>query len=244
MDDLTEGIRRLVEAPDPPRAVIAATGPEPLSFAEILADLRRWLGRAPAPLLHVPTRLAALGARLGDLMGAGPVNSTSLRMLAYGNTADPGPFTEATGIEPRRFADAIMAAPSHAQDRWHARLFFLRPLLRLTIALFWIASGLVVLAPGAVYRAGPLLSLSGVPEDQFSLALIAGGAVDITLGCLLLIRWRVTLVAGLQILVTGAYLAWLTGVVPDLWLDPLGTLTKTLPLIVATLVMVAIEDER
>ena len=52
------------------------------------------------------------------------------------------------------------------------------------------------------------------------------------------------LVAGLQLIVTGAYLAWLTGALPDLWLDPLGPLTKTVPLVVATLVMMAIEDER
>ena len=64
------------------------------------------------------------------------------------------------------------------------------------------------------------------------------------LGGLLLIRWRVLLVASLQLLVTAFYLAWLTIAAPDLWLDPLGALTKTLPLVIATFVMMAIEEER
>ena len=45
-------------------------------------------------------------------------------------------------------------------------------------------------------------------------------------------------------LVTALYLAWLTITAPDLWLDPLGGLVKTLPLVIATLIMMAIEEER
>ena len=244
MDDLADGVRRLVEAPDPPRAVIAASGPEPLSLAEILIALRAWLGLPPARLLHLPVGLAAAGARLGDLVGAGPVNSTSLRMLAYGNTADPGPYTQATGIELRRFGDALTAAPAHVQDRWHARLYFLRPLLRLTLALFWIAGGLVAVLPGVRTNAEAHLIAAAVPAAIAPAALWAAALADMALGVLLLVRWRVVLVGALQILLILAYLAWLTLALPGLWGDPLGPLTKAVPLIVATLVMMAIEDER
>ena len=245
MDDLAEGALRLLEDSTPRRIVIAANGPEARSFAEILVCLRQWLGLGPAPTLRIPPRLATLAARLGDLLGArGPLNTTSLRMLNYGNTADSGDFVAATGVEPRRFTAALSAQPAHVQDRWHARLYFLRPLLRLVIALFWIVSGLVALAPGATQRAAPFLALAGISEAQFGLALVAGAMIDILLGGLLLIRWRVLLVASLQLLVTAFYLAWLTIAAPDLWLDPLGALTKTLPLVIATFVMMAIEEER
>lgn len=40
------------------------------------------------------------------------------------------------------------------------------------------------------------------------------------------------------------YLGILTFGLPELWAHPLGPLTKTVPLIVATLVMIAIEDDR
>lgn len=245
MDDLAEGVLRLLEMSAPPRKVIAAGGPEALGLAEILVALRRWLGLGPAPILRLPSALVGLIARLSERLGAsGPVNTTALRMLAHGNTADPGDFIAATGLEPRRFAAVLGAEPAHVQDRWHARLYFLRPLLRLVIALFWIAGGLVALAPGALDRAAPLLRAAGVPDGQFALALAAGALIDIALGGLLLIRWRVVLVGALQLLVATVYLAWLTIADPGLWLHPLGALAKTLPLMVATLVMMAIEEER
>ena len=245
MDDLAKGVLRLLEVPHPPRRVIAASGPQALSLAEILIALRRWLGMAPVPILRVPPALVDLIARLAERLGApGPVNTTALRMLTYGNAADPDDFIAATGIEPRRFAPALSAQPAHVQDRWHARMYFLRPLLRLVIGLFWIASGLVALTPGAIERAAPLLREAGVPDDRFGLALAAGALIDIVLGSLLLIRWRVLLVGCLQLLVTAVYLIWLTIADPGLWMNPLGALTKVLPLVVATLVMMAIEEER
>ena len=45
----------------------------------------------------------------------------------------------ATGIAPA--LDALANEPAHVQDRWHARLYFLRPLLRLTLGLFWLCTG-------------------------------------------------------------------------------------------------------
>lgn len=73
---------------------------------------------------------------------------------------------------------------------------------------------------------------------------VVGGARDVALGALLLIRWRVALVGATTIVVTLAYLAFLGTALPELWLDPLGPLTKTIPLVAATLVMIAIEDDR
>ena len=64
-------------------------------------------------------------------------------MLNYGNTADPAPFVAATGLAPRHLDEALAAAPAQVQDLWHARLYFLRPLLRVLLALFWIATGVI-----------------------------------------------------------------------------------------------------
>jgi uncharacterized protein YbjT (DUF2867 family) len=54
--------------------------------------------------------------------------------------------------------------------------------------------------------------------------------------------WRPRL-AGVDA-VTAVYLAWLTVAEAGLWLEPLGPLVKTVPLVVATLVMIALEDDR
>ena len=64
------------------------------------------------------------------------------------------------------------------------------------------------------------------------------------LGLTLLVRYRVRLVGGLQIAITIPYMAMLTLGLPELWFDPLGPMSKLVPLLVATAVMMAIEDDR
>lgn len=244
MADLAVAICRLLEAPEPPRRVVKAVGPEAVAFRELLLALRSWLGLPPARVVRVPKLLAAVAARFGDLFGHGPVNTTALKMMTYGNTAEPDELVEITGIEPRSFYGTLAREPAHVQDRWHARLYFLRPFLRLTLALFWIATGLVTLFWASRDQVFALLELAGVPSALLPFALWGGAVTDIVLGGLLLFAWRVRLVALLQLAVTAVYLLALSFGLPDLWLDPLGPLVKTLPIMVATLVMIAIEDDR
>ena len=83
-----------------------------------------------------------------------------------------------------------------------------------------------------------------LPPALAPFGLWIGGIVDVFLGALLLVGWRVRLIGGLQLAVIGIYVVLLTLVLPDLWADPLGPLLKTLPLALATLVMIVLEAER
>jgi uncharacterized protein YbjT (DUF2867 family) len=243
MADLAEGVRQLVERPGGSGEVIAAVGPRAVTFLDLLLALRRWLGLSPARVVHVPQGLARLAARFGDLFGGGPLTSTSLRMLNYGNTADPASFVEATGVAPRPFEQALETDPAQVQDLWHARLYFLRPLLRIVLGMFWLGSGVIAVLVSRG-QSDALLSRAGITPSLAPLALWGGALIDMALGALLLARWRVRLVGGLQLLVIAFYLAALTLALPSLWTGPLGPLLKTLPLVVATLVMIAVEEER
>jgi hypothetical protein len=218
-----------------------------LTLREIVLELRRWLGLSSAPVLAIPMSAAQVAAWAGDLLrwsgGGGAISSTALTQLGRGNTADPGPFIAAVGFTPRRFRDALIAAPSHVQDHWHARLYLLRPLLRATVALFWIMTGLLAMR-AALRPETPALAAAVLPERFALLALWTAAATDLALGALMLLRRRVILVGAAMIAVTFAYLALLTYGQPALWMDPLGPLTKTLPLVVATLVVMAVEDDR
>ncbi len=242
MDDFAAGVVRLLEAPA--REEIVASGPKPMTIAEILKGFRGWLGLAPVPLLKMPRGIVGLAARLGDVLGGEPINSTSLRMMEYGNTAAPDAFIAATGITPRGFAEALAASPAHVQDRWHARLYFLRPLLRITLGLFWVTSGVIAafFAPRA--EVATMLALAGFDGAAADIALWATAAMDVALGLPLLLRRRVHLFCGLQVLATLGYLAWLSIAAPLLWLAPLGPLVKTVPAAVASLILMAIEDDR
>lgn len=245
MDDLAEAVRRLVESPAISRQIIDVAGPERIELRDILIELRRWLGLPPARLLVAPLPLIRLVARAADrLRIGGPINSTSLAMLELGNVADPSLFTAATRIAPRRFAEALAAAPSHIQDRWHARLYFLRPVLRVTIGLFWISTGLITLVAWPKADSFAMLRAAGVPDVLVPVAFHLGWAFDVLLGYAMVMRENVRLVGSIMLVATVAYLAFVTKSQPWQWLHPVTPLAIVIPLMVATLVVMAIEDDR
>ena len=248
MDDLVRAVLRLVEPDAPSRVLLEPVGPEPMTLRDILSGLRQWLGFGPAPVVAIPMGMVRLAAKLGDLAHwigmRGSMRSTALSQMSRDNVADMSPFAKAVGFTPRRFADALAAEPAGPQDRWHARLYFLRPVLRIVLGLFWLASGLITAFDPARSDASAILDLAGFDGGWAMAALWGGVAADILLGGLVLIDRHVRLAGIGMVAVTAAYLAVLSLTIPELWLDPLGPLVKTLPIIPAILVMMALEDDR
>ena len=75
-------------------------------------------------------------------------------------------------------------------------------------------------------------------------AVVAGALVDILLGIFTIIRrWSRFALLGM-IATTLAYLAAASALRPDLWLDPLGPLVKTVPAAILALTALAFQDER
>ncbi len=251
MDDLTEGIRRLLEEGRGIGEIIPVTGPEPISFREILFRFRRWLGLGRAWPLPIPRPVMGLLARLGDLVGGGPLTTTSLRMIEQGNAAAPDHFTRVTGILPRRF-DAVLAQhPAQVQDRWHARLYFLRPVLRTALGLFWVVGASVMLFGGGLDAGRALSGADPAAPAGFDLWQVPFGLALLS-GLLLLFRIKARLVLACQVAVLAIALLWwmssLVGlmlVIGWLLVWPNLMLFLGLALIfVATLMALALEDDR
>lgn len=129
------------------------------------------------------------------------------------------------------------------QDRWHARLYFCLPLLRVSMALLWMGSGVVgwltpaidvvAATPGSSLATGSLLALARTTASA-----------DLLLGALCLLRWRPRLVLGLMLAMLLGYtfgigIAW-----PIHWLDPFGGLLKNLPLMAALALLLVTEERR
>jgi uncharacterized protein YbjT (DUF2867 family) len=240
--DVTECILRILADPGINRQVIDPVGPDVLTLRDIVLGLRRWLGYGAARILEVPLALIGPLAWLGDRVG-GPLSTTSLRQLEYGNTGDAAAFTRATGIVPQSWSMALAMHPSQWQDRWHARLYFLRPILRTALALMWIASGVIgLLQPATIMQS--LLGACSLPVETNLLLARLACALDIVIGIALLARWKPAWMAGIQLALVAAYSVFLSMVQPALWLDPFGPLLKNLPIAVAILVLAALEQDR
>ncbi|MDB5364723.1 MAG: epimerase [Rhodospirillales bacterium] len=211
---------------------LAPCGPGTLTLRELLAELRAWLGFRRAPLLRVPMRLIRVAAKLGDRMGDGPIASVSLAQMEHGNEGDAGPAASATGVTPIAFAAALARRPAQVQDRWHARLYFMRPLVRFVLGASWIFVGLIGL-PAAFGGEWPMLP-----------SLLAC-AWDVALGVAVLRRrHEPSRLALAQIATVLAYTLAASWWAPGLWLDPFGPLLKNATFAVAVLVYAVLEDDR
>jgi len=237
VDDLASIILAILSTPELRARVIAPVGPDRITLKDLLLDLRRWLGLRAVPLLSIPPAFVALVARIGDIVG-GTINSTALRQLEYGNAGSFEDGVAATGIRPWAWRDGLLAMPAQPQDRWHARLYFLRPALRWAVGATWIASGIL----GLLQRAelAGRYSAFGVTFDMRAVWLSC--LVDLVLGFAVLARKPWATVA--QIVIVALYTVALSMAQPALWLDPFGPLLKNIPFVVAILVLAAIEADR
>jgi len=242
INDLCQTVLRLLATPSIRRTVIDPVGPDILTLRQILADLRLWLGYPQARFVRVPMAIVRCAARAGDVLG-GPLNTTALRQIAFGNAGNLDAFVAASGIQPRPWREALRSDPAQTQDRWHARLYFTRPLLRLTLALMWIVSGLLGLSMPTA-SADAVGSFLGLPLPAIQALTWSGCFADIAIGFLVAARYRPGLLAAAQLTVIAAYTLVLGLAQGSLWADPLGPLLKNFPIMAAVLVLGAIEADR
>ena len=124
-------------------------------------------------------------------------------------------------------------------ERWHARLYFLQPLLRLSIGLLWLVTGLLSLFVYPVEFSYALLARLGIEGWLAPAALYSAGLLDVALGVATLANVYLVWVGGLQVLMMLGYTLLITVGLPEYWIHPFGPVTKNLPLLVATLMMMA-----
>ena len=159
-----------------------------------------------------------------------------------GVTGDGTAAERCLGVAPRSLDTILDAHPAGVQERWFASLYLMKPALIGVLAAFWVVSGVVGLV--ARESAEAVLIAAGLPDDFNRAAVVGGSLVDLALGAAVLFRpWSRPALWGM-VAVTAAYLAGATLFRPDLWLDPLGPLVKTLPAAVLALAVLAILDER
>ena len=246
LDDVAETVVRLLDSAGASRVTLELAGPERLSFADIVAAYRRWLGWRPAREMAVPRFLLGLAFRTGDLLAwAGwrpPVRTTARRELARGAIGDNEAWKEAAGLVPRRLADALAASPAGVQDRWFARLYLLKPVALGAFALFWLLTGLVSLGPGRAEAVRLMEATAAAPWAEP--AVIGGALFDIAMGLALMFRRTARPALITAFFATLLYLLSGTLLMPSLWADPLGPLMKVVPILALNLLCLAILDDR
>ena len=222
------------------RKVLEPAGPEIISLRDLLSRYRMWLGFAPVPFLPVPMGIMRLLAGLGDRMGRGPISSNSLAQLIAGNDGDGRRFAAEIGFAPRSLAQSMAEEPAEVQDRWHARLFFMAPVLKVALAIMWLLSGLIGFFTGMPLAQGVLATL-GLPQGLAMPVVVLTCVLDLVI-CFLILSGRKATAA--QLIVIAGYTLVLTFASPTLWLDPLGPLLKNIPIVAAVLCHGVLRQQR
>lgn len=246
LEDLADLVARLLQPGAPSGLVLDVAGAESLTLSELLRGWRGWLGLPPAPVVRVPRWLAQPAVWAGDLAAwlgwASSLRSTSVRQMDYGAEGDAETWVRLTGMQPRRFADALSEQPAGVQDRWHARLFFYRPLAVLVLAGFWFLVGVLGLGPA---RAGAIGLLDEAGFGRWGpLVSDLGHVFDLVMGALLLVRPLTRWVALGMILACIGYLIGATAFLPRLWVDPTAPWLKVFPVMALALFVAATDDRR
>lgn len=241
IDDLSQAIVNLLEPGAVLRTHINAVGPTPISFKAMLSSYRRWLGFKKTIQFAVPELLIRISAQLGQFIPGSLLTPENIQMMSGGNTAPVEPFTQQTDVKPRRMETALTQYPATEADRWHASLFFLRPLLRICIGLLWLSSGLISLFIYPVESSYALLAQLGFEKTLAPVALYGAAGLDIVLGLATLASYRIVTIGFLQIIAMIVYTTLITIGLPEHWTHPFGPITKNIPLIVSTLIMISFE---
>lgn len=229
------------------KVIIPAVGREQLSLQRILNLTREWLGFNKAINVKVPLPLIKAVAILGNFFRKTPINSTSVGMMQIDNIAkaeELKPLQDLIQFQPRGFEEALFSQPSQVQDRWHARLYFLKPLARYGTAFLWIWTAMVSLFFYPKTESYALLSQMGITPFFQPILLYGGALLDGLLGFSLLFCYRLRLTASLQIGLMVIYSLLISFWLPIYWLEPFAPIAKNIPVIILTLVIIALESDR
>ncbi len=246
LDDVVETVVRLLAPGAASRVALELSGPERLSFEDVVQAYRGWLGLKPARIVAAPGFVMGAAYRVGDLVAwlgwRPPIRTTARREIVRGAVGNPKAWTDATGIEPRPLSAALAAEPASVQERWFANLYLLKPLIIGVFALFWLMTGLVSLGPGYELAADYMRRAGAGPLSEPS--VIAGGIADLVVAAGIMWRRTSRLALYAAIGLSAFYVVAGTLLLPGLWRDPLGPMMKIGPILVLNFVCLAVLEER
>ncbi len=229
IDDLCLAMVHLLVPGAVSRRRIPLVGPVPLTYRDYLCALRAGMGLGSAPVLGMPVGLVLVSAWIGERVPGAVLTRENLAMLERGNTADAAMTKTLLGRAPRPVATFIAPQEAMLLAR-EARLGWLLEILRVSLALVWIGSGVVSLGLYPVDRSLDLLAAVGLAGTPALAALYLLSLFDIAMG-LMVLCMRGAWLWGVQILVVLGYTLIVTAALPELWLHPFGPLLKNLPIL-------------
>lgn len=240
IDDVVEAILALLDRPIASGTRVALVGPKAMSLRCFLTLLRRSMGMGDGNFLPVPKGLVRVAAEAGSRLPGSLLDPETLQMLERGNTASPAQIGDLLGRLPRSAREFIPSSDASAV-RLQAQMNWLLPLLRLSIAMVWIVTGIVSLGLYPVEESYALLARVGIHGALAPVMLYGAALMDLGFGVATLLMRRRHFLWLAQIAAILFYTAIITWRLPEFWLHPYGPLLKNLPMLAAIWMLLELE---
>ena len=248
LGDVVAAVRRVLAEPGRHVGAFDLVEAEARPLGEIVALHREWLGLPERRLgLRLPLALLRPVSLLADALGwlgwRSPLRSNAIAALAHGVRGEASQAARLLGRATLSLPETLdrLGAAGKA-DRWHARLAALYPLALAALVVLWAAGGAVGLLRQEA--AAALLTERGIAPALAAAAVVAGSVADLAIAAGIVFRptLKPALAAGAAL--ATAYALGAAIVRPDLWLDPLGAMVKVIPIVVLSLICLAMAEER
>ncbi len=242
IDDLIQALLALIASPDRRSERIAMVGPAPIFLRDFYTALRRTMGFTHSPrFLPIPMAAMSLAAHLGKWLPGGFLDTDTLNMLERGNTASPDRICSLLGRTPKSPDEFVPPAYARAV-RIQAKMRWLLPVLRLSVGLVWIVTGIVSLGIYPIQASYDLLERVGTPSWLMPLFLYGAAVLDIVLGVLTILARRSRWLWGVQAALVMVYTVIISLKIPEFWLHPYGPVLKNLPFLAGLWILYELEE--
>ena len=241
VDDLCSGIVSAINTDKANKKLIEATGPEPMTLIKMFSLLKIALGKTRTVFFHIPDSVSRTLAGFAQMLGSKILTRQALDLLDQGNTGNSRQLEKYFNISPRSMEESIVREPLNKAEIREAYLYFLFPVLKYSLALLWIATGIISAFIYPLDDSFELLNQVGITGQFAAYALYGASALDILLGVAMLSRSTLRYAIFAQLLVIISYSMIITVYLPAFWAHPFGPLLKNIPLCIATLLVLAWE---
>lgn len=219
---------------------VALVGPEAVELKEFLRRLRQRLQLPVARFITIAATVMRVSARLAELIPGSLLDRETLAMLDAGNTASPKDTNDLLGRKARALEELI-AEDQVETMRQEAQLGWALPMLRVSIALVWIWTGIVSLGLYPTQSSYELLARTGIGATLAPFMLYGAAALDLALGFATLLMKQRRRLWQLQFVAILTYTFIISFKLPEFWLHPYGPLSKNLPLLAAIYLLYTLE---
>ncbi|WP_161828982.1 NAD(P)H-binding protein [Steroidobacter agaridevorans] len=243
IDDAVAAIEEIIESSATDRRRVALVGPAPISLKDFLQQLRARLQLPHARFMSIPAGIMRASAAVAEHLPGSLLDRETLSMLNAGNTAPPDDTKRLLGRPPRA-TEQLIGDDQRDALLMAAQLAWLLPLLRFSIALVWIWTGIVSLGLYPTQDSYELLARVGITGALAPVMLYGAAVLDLLVGIGTMLLRRRRWLWLLQLAIIGGYTLIITFKLPEFWLHPYGPLSKNLVMLAAIYLLYTLEARR